>query len=267
VLTIRLSRIGKKKKPFYRVVVIERTRPRDGRVKEAVGTYDPLKKPAEIKLDAERAQVLAGPGSTAERYGWGAQFPQASKDRVDPAPSSKLRRPVGPGCHSQVPMKELVENHCEGARGPSGGSACEVREGAQVIVLELQVHPEDLGQSDWAAGADGEGDSNGAWRGGDQGTQAVYRWKSSKIDGLTFSPTIEFRKLHDGSRWRASFARAATRAKSPRNCSLIFRNGLTKLKGSFCWSGRGKTEPRLVALKSCWLSQNHRGQIVFISKA
>lgn len=56
MLTIRLSRIGKKKKPFYRVVVIERTRPRDGRVREAVGTYDPLKKPAEIKLDAERVK-------------------------------------------------------------------------------------------------------------------------------------------------------------------------------------------------------------------
>ena len=54
MLTIRLSRIGKKKKPFYRVVVIERTRPRNGRIREAVGTYDPLKKPAEIKLDAER---------------------------------------------------------------------------------------------------------------------------------------------------------------------------------------------------------------------
>jgi len=60
VLTIRLSRIGKKKKPFYRVVVIERTRPRDGRVKEAVGTYDPLKKPAEIKLDAERVKYWLG---------------------------------------------------------------------------------------------------------------------------------------------------------------------------------------------------------------
>ena len=54
MLMIRLSRIGKKKKPYYRVVVIERTRPRDGRIKEEVGTYDPLKKPAEIKLDAER---------------------------------------------------------------------------------------------------------------------------------------------------------------------------------------------------------------------
>jgi small subunit ribosomal protein S16 len=63
VLTIRLSRIGKKKKPFYRVVVIERTRPRDGRVKENVGTYDPLKKPAEIKLDAERIKHWLGVGA------------------------------------------------------------------------------------------------------------------------------------------------------------------------------------------------------------
>src|SRR5258708_32095238 len=63
VLTIRLSRIGKKKKPYYRVVVIERTRPRDGRVKEAVGTYDPLKKPAEIKLDAERIKYWISLGA------------------------------------------------------------------------------------------------------------------------------------------------------------------------------------------------------------
>ena len=63
MLTIRLSRIGKKKKPFYRVVVIERARPRDGRVKEAVGTYDPLKKPAELKLDAERIKYWMGLGA------------------------------------------------------------------------------------------------------------------------------------------------------------------------------------------------------------
>jgi small subunit ribosomal protein S16 len=63
VLTIRLSRIGKKKKPFYRVVVIEKTRPRDGRVKELVGTYDPLKKPAEVKLNAERVKYWLGVGA------------------------------------------------------------------------------------------------------------------------------------------------------------------------------------------------------------
>jgi small subunit ribosomal protein S16 len=63
VLTIRLSRIGKKKRPYYRVVVIEKSRPRNGRVKELVGTYDPLKKPAEIKLDAERVKYWLGVGA------------------------------------------------------------------------------------------------------------------------------------------------------------------------------------------------------------
>lgn len=63
MLSIRLSRIGKKKKPYYRVVVIERTRPRDGRFVEIVGTYDPLKKPAELKLNAERIRHWMGKGA------------------------------------------------------------------------------------------------------------------------------------------------------------------------------------------------------------
>jgi small subunit ribosomal protein S16 len=63
VLTIRLARIGKKKKPFYRVVVIERTRARDGRFVENVGTYDPLKKLADIKLNADRIKHWLGRGA------------------------------------------------------------------------------------------------------------------------------------------------------------------------------------------------------------
>jgi len=63
VLTIRLSRFGKKKKPFYRVVVIESSKARNGRVVESVGTYDPLKKPGEIKLDAERVKYWLGTGA------------------------------------------------------------------------------------------------------------------------------------------------------------------------------------------------------------
>ena len=63
MLTIRLSRFGKKKKPFYRVVVIESSKARNGRVVESVGTYDPLKKPAEIKLDADRVKYWLGTGA------------------------------------------------------------------------------------------------------------------------------------------------------------------------------------------------------------
>lgn len=63
MLAIRLARIGKKKRAFYRIVVMEKTRPRNGRFVEIVGTYDPLKKPAEIKLNSERIRYWLGCGA------------------------------------------------------------------------------------------------------------------------------------------------------------------------------------------------------------
>lgn len=63
VLSIRLARVGKKKMPSYRVVVIDKRRPRNGRFVEIVGTYNPLKNPAEIKLDAERIKYWLGCGA------------------------------------------------------------------------------------------------------------------------------------------------------------------------------------------------------------
>lgn len=63
MLMIRLSRIGKKKRPFYRVVVTEKTRPRNGRFVEIVGTYDPLQKPAAITLDHDRVNYWLGKGA------------------------------------------------------------------------------------------------------------------------------------------------------------------------------------------------------------
>lgn len=52
---IRLARMGRKKKPFYRVVVANSEAPRDGRYIENVGTYDTNVDPAAINLDAEKA--------------------------------------------------------------------------------------------------------------------------------------------------------------------------------------------------------------------
>ena len=54
-LKIRLKRIGAKKKPFYRIVVADSKSPRDGRFIEELGSYDPLKDPAEIIVDNEKA--------------------------------------------------------------------------------------------------------------------------------------------------------------------------------------------------------------------
>ena len=53
---IRLKRMGAKKKPFYRIVVADSRSPRDGRFIEEIGYYDPLKNPAEIVVDSEKAE-------------------------------------------------------------------------------------------------------------------------------------------------------------------------------------------------------------------
>ncbi len=51
---IRLARHGAKKKPFYRIVVADSESPRDGKFLENIGTYNPLKDPAEVTLKPER---------------------------------------------------------------------------------------------------------------------------------------------------------------------------------------------------------------------
>lgn len=54
MLAIRLARFGAKKKPTYRVVVIDKERARNSRSVEVVGHYNPIAKPAEIHLEHER---------------------------------------------------------------------------------------------------------------------------------------------------------------------------------------------------------------------
>ena len=52
---LRLQRMGKKKRPFFRIVVTDSRTPRDGRIIESIGVYDPLQKSAALTLDKEKA--------------------------------------------------------------------------------------------------------------------------------------------------------------------------------------------------------------------
>ena len=63
MVKIRLRRMGAKKSPFYRIVVADSRYPRDGRFIEQLGTYNPLAEPAEVKVDAERAQAWIKTGA------------------------------------------------------------------------------------------------------------------------------------------------------------------------------------------------------------
>lgn len=70
MVRIRLTRMGKKKQPFYRLVVADSRAPRDGKFIEILGYYNPLPEPPVIKVDEERALLWlergAQPSDTAK---------------------------------------------------------------------------------------------------------------------------------------------------------------------------------------------------------
>jgi small subunit ribosomal protein S16 len=79
MLMIRLARFGAKKKPFYRVVVIEKERARNGRSLEVVGHYNPLTKPEQVVLKHDRIEHWTKSG---------AQLSDTVKRLVDKHPAA-----------------------------------------------------------------------------------------------------------------------------------------------------------------------------------
>ena len=63
MLMIRLARVGARKQPYYRVVVIEKERARNGRPVEVVGTYNPRTNPASVDLKRERVDYWVSKGA------------------------------------------------------------------------------------------------------------------------------------------------------------------------------------------------------------
>ena len=79
MLMIRLSRRGARKQPYYRIVVIEKDRARDGRSVEVVGTYNPRTTPATVDLRRERVDYWTSKG---------AQVSDRVKKLLEKAPTS-----------------------------------------------------------------------------------------------------------------------------------------------------------------------------------
>jgi small subunit ribosomal protein S16 len=63
MLSIRMTRVGSKKKPFFRVVVTEARSKRESEFVEMVGTYNPRTKPAQVELNKDRVQHWLGKGA------------------------------------------------------------------------------------------------------------------------------------------------------------------------------------------------------------
>lgn len=60
---LRLKRMGAKKSPFYRIVAADSRSPRDGRIIESIGTYNPTKNPAIVTVDADKALTWLSNGA------------------------------------------------------------------------------------------------------------------------------------------------------------------------------------------------------------
>jgi small subunit ribosomal protein S16 len=87
MLMIRLARFGAKKKPFYRVVVIEKERARNGRHLEVVGHYNPLTTPAQVLLKHDRLEYWTKNG---------AQMSDTVKRLAEKNPAPVVETPAAP---------------------------------------------------------------------------------------------------------------------------------------------------------------------------
>lgn len=88
MLAIRLSRVGAKKNPHYRVVVLEKSAARDGRALEILGRYNPAPSPAEIAINRERVDYWVGRGAQVSATVGHLLRRQGERAAAAPAPAA-----------------------------------------------------------------------------------------------------------------------------------------------------------------------------------
>ena len=120
---LRLTRVGSKKNPIYRVVAADSRSPRDGKFIEIVGRYNPQSDPSLIELDEEKVRGWLEKGATADRVGgeapqgagnllasWATSSPSSragSSTSPTPCGSRSTRRPTARSCSSSTWPREM----------------------------------------------------------------------------------------------------------------------------------------------------------------
>jgi len=129
VVRIRLTRLGRRNRPFYRIVVVDSRKRRDGAYIESLGYYDPVKDPAEMKLNVER---------TLEWLLKGAQPSETVRNIFKKFGVMKRRR--------RRKMKEVLEHILKGiVKHPEDLVVMEFEEEGKKV-FEIIVNEEDVGQ-------------------------------------------------------------------------------------------------------------------------
>ena len=129
---MRLTRVGSKKNPIYRVVVADSRSPRDGKFIEIVGRYNPQPDPSLIEFDEAKVKDWLSKGAQPSRHGLAAAEGQEHRlSELDGRESARARSSTSRAAAGR-------------ARRP--GRAVEEVEEDGALVIRLRVAPEDLGR-------------------------------------------------------------------------------------------------------------------------
>ena len=134
---VRLTRVGSKKNPIWRVVVADQRSPRDGRFIETIGHYNPQTEPSTIVVDEERLQHWLARGAQ----------PSGTVKQPHARPARARRRPPTPGRTPPPKVEELLAYLARTLVDEPGEVSVEsFEEDDGTIVLELQVAEDDAGK-------------------------------------------------------------------------------------------------------------------------
>ena len=147
MLMIRLARMGARKQPHYRVVVIEKVRARNGRSVEVVGTYNPRSTPANIELKRDRIEYWVSKGAKmSDRVSqlMSKPVPAATESNILAPLDTQMLDSVAAGTGFDI--RALIEQIAKALVDEPEQVAVEVVEEDGGTVLELKVAPSDVGK-------------------------------------------------------------------------------------------------------------------------
>ena len=105
MVKLRLRRFGNRNRPVYRVVVADQRSPRDGKIIEEIGTYNPLQNDNNFRLDLERVDYWLGVG--AKPSDTVASFIKKARKAADDAPAESVEEPA-PAAVAAAPEPETA---------------------------------------------------------------------------------------------------------------------------------------------------------------
>ena len=168
---VRLTRVGSKKNPIWRVVVADQRSPRDGRFIETIGHYNPQTEPSTIRIDEERLQHWLARGAQPT-----STVKQLVKAHAKGVPGGTSTAPVAPEVPAPAvateaeaaPVDEAAPAEAEAAPAePEADAASEEAEAAPAETAPEDAAADDAGADDAAGDAQDDPDVDAAERAAD----------------------------------------------------------------------------------------------------